>query len=68
MILNFDLNPNVTQIYLKFLNDESETRKKLSRAKAPSVSKVEGKMTSFAFLAPWRDNSFESRLLFRVIH
>jgi hypothetical protein len=38
------LNPNVTQIYLKFLSGESETRKKLSRAKAPSVSKIEERL------------------------
>src|SRR5262245_5444866 len=64
MIHDFDLNLKCNPNYLKFLGDESETGKRLSHTKTPSMRKVEVETTFFAFLASWRDNSFESRLYF----
>jgi len=53
MILDFDLNLKCNPDYLKFLGDESKIGKKTEPRQ--DASKVKEKMTSFAFLASWRE-------------
>src|SRR5262245_51847639 len=53
MIFDFDLNLKCNPDYLKFLGDESEIGKKTEPRQ--DASKVKEKMTSFAFLASWRE-------------